>query len=47
MSLKEDTGKCLLDLFEDQPDETILNPSHEVHLTGYGYRWFRVGNPLI
>ncbi len=47
MILKEDTGKCLIDLFEDQPDETILNPSHDVDLTGYGYRWFRVGNPPI
>ncbi len=37
-------GKCLIDLFENQPDEAISDPSHTVSLPGYGYRWFRVGD---
>ncbi|XHX76351.1 MAG: alpha-amylase family protein [Stenomitos frigidus ULC029] len=42
--LKEDIHQCLIDLFEDQPDETIVGSSHNLHLKGYGYRWFRVGD---
>ena len=42
LTLKDDKGGCLVDLFEDQPDEEICHTSHNVQLTAYGYRWFRV-----
>jgi maltose alpha-D-glucosyltransferase/alpha-amylase len=42
LKLEKDTGKCLIDLFTNQPDEVISSPAHNVQLTGYGYRWLRV-----
>lgn len=33
----------LIDLLGDQPYEAIAGTSHNVHLEGYGYRWFRIG----
>jgi maltose alpha-D-glucosyltransferase/alpha-amylase len=41
LMIKEDTGKCLTDLFEDQPDQA-LTCDPDIQLVGYGYRWFRV-----
>ncbi|MBD0347480.1 MAG: hypothetical protein ICV63_22195 [Coleofasciculus sp. Co-bin14] len=44
MTLKMDEDeKHLIELLGDQPYEAIEGPSHDVHLEGYGYRWFRVG----
>lgn len=36
-------GKCLLDLLADQPYEATESNSLEIHLDGYGFRWFRIG----
>jgi len=44
LTLKEDANKYLIDLFEDRPDEAIVDSAHKIHLKGYGYHWFRVGN---
>ena len=46
LTLKDDANKGLIDLFEDQPDEAIVGSSHNIHLKGHGYRWFRVGDSL-
>ncbi|MBW4484424.1 MAG: alpha-amylase family protein [Tildeniella torsiva UHER 1998/13D] len=45
LKLKDDVGKCLIDLFEDQPEDVISEPAYDIHLPGYGYRWFQVGHP--
>ena len=42
LMLKECDGKDLINLFENQSDESIIGNSHEIHLKGYGYRWFRL-----
>lgn len=43
--LKDDVGKCLIDLFEEQPEAVISDSAYDIHLSGYGYRWFQVGHP--
>lgn len=42
LMLGDHDGKILIDLFEDQSDEVIVEDSHTVAITGYGYRWFRL-----
>lgn len=42
--LKDDQNKCLIDLFEDQPDENVSGTAHHLHLAAYGYRWFRLAD---
>ncbi|MGI0483886.1 alpha-amylase family protein [Pantanalinema rosaneae CENA516] len=44
LALPDDVGKCLIDLFADQPDQTIAGAEHKLELGGYGYRWFRMGD---
>ncbi len=39
----DDDAKRLIELLGDQPYEAIEGASQDVHLEGYGYRWFRVG----
>lgn len=46
LMLKDDVGKCLINLFTDQPEETLLTPSYEVHLAGYDYRWLEVSEQV-
>ena len=43
LKLNDDEGKQLIDLLGDQPYEAKAVTSHDVHLEGYGYRWFHVG----
>jgi maltose alpha-D-glucosyltransferase / alpha-amylase len=42
LTLKEDVGRCLVNLFTDQPEETVSEPHHTMRLSGYEYRWLRV-----
>lgn len=42
LTLTDDKGSYLVDLFEDQPDEEVLKTSQNIQLAAYGYRWFRV-----
>lgn len=44
LMLKDDVGKCLIDLFDDLPEDVISEPAYDIHLPGYGYRWFQVGH---
>ncbi|WP_035993629.1 alpha-amylase family protein [Leptolyngbya sp. KIOST-1] len=47
LTLKDDLDHCLVDLFKNQPEETVSAPTHEFQLEGYDYRWFRVTNSVI
>jgi maltose alpha-D-glucosyltransferase/alpha-amylase len=43
LNLKNEEAEHLIDLLGDQQYQRIEGTSHDVHLEGYGYRWFRVG----
>lgn len=47
LTLKDDVGQGLTDLFKNQPEETISSPTHDFQLEGYDYRWLKVtdGSP--
>ncbi len=45
LTLKQDVGRCLVNLFTDRPEETISEPCHTMRLSGYDYRWLRVSQP--
>jgi maltose alpha-D-glucosyltransferase/alpha-amylase len=40
----EQSEQCLVDLLDDQPYKPVENHSNQLHLEGYGFRWFRVGS---
>jgi len=42
LTLKDDVDHGLTDLFKNQPEETILTPTHDFQLAGYDYRWLKV-----
>ena len=42
LTLKGGVGQCLVDLFTNQPEETISGPTHDFRLEGYDYRWLKV-----
>lgn len=43
LNLKNDDSNHLIELLGDQLYKPLEGASREVHLEGYGYRWFRVG----
>ncbi|MBW4693274.1 MAG: alpha-amylase family protein [Lyngbya sp. HA4199-MV5] len=47
LQLKDDDSKHLIELLEDQSYDLLEDASREVHLEGYGYRWFRVSNQKV
>jgi maltose alpha-D-glucosyltransferase / alpha-amylase len=42
LTLADDVGHCLIDLFAAQSTEMIEQSSYKLHLAGYDYRWLRV-----
>lgn len=46
LTLNDEVGCCLIDLFSHRPEQVISSAHHEVALEGYEYCWLQVSKPL-
>lgn len=47
LDLSDEDAERLIDLQGDRPYQPINQPTHQIELEGYGYRWFRVCGDLL